>query len=164
MASKPNRSMVLAAGGAAVVIVLLVAASLLLRGGDDTDSATPTTTTPTSPSTLLDGIPQNRAILGSEDATVTLIQFEDFLTPNAYALLKKIPEAMGLKGNFYSDPADAQQQPEQAQLPPPDPLAETRMKQETELQKEAMRQETELTKEQMRQQPVVVPINAGIGL
>jgi protein-disulfide isomerase len=81
VASKPNRSMVLAAGGAAVVIVVLVAASLLLRGGDDTDSATPTTTTPTSPSNLLDGIPQNRAILGSEDATVTLIQFEDLQCP-----------------------------------------------------------------------------------
>ena len=85
MASKPNRSMVLAAGGAAVVIVVLVAASLLLRGGDDADSATPTTTTttttPTSPSSLLDGIPQNRAVLGSADATVTLIQFEDLQCP-----------------------------------------------------------------------------------
>ena len=81
MASKPNRNMVISAGGAALVIVALVAASLLLRGGDEADSVTPTTTTPTSPSTLLDGIPQNRAVLGAEDATVTLIQFEDLQCP-----------------------------------------------------------------------------------
>ena len=81
MASKPNRNMVLAAGGAALVIVALVAASLLLRGGDDSDSATPTATTPTSPTNLFDGIPQARSVLGEENATVTLIQFEDLQCP-----------------------------------------------------------------------------------
>ena len=73
-----NRSLLLAAAGAGIVVVALVAASLLLRGGDDSDT-TPTATD--TPSTLLEGIPQNRAVLGSDDATVTLIQFEDLQCP-----------------------------------------------------------------------------------
>jgi protein-disulfide isomerase len=73
-----NRNLLLAAGAAAVIVVGLVAASLLLRGDDDGE-ASPSPTT--SPSTLLDGIPQNRAILGAEDAAVTLIQFEDLQCP-----------------------------------------------------------------------------------
>ena len=75
-----NRNLLIAAGGAAIVVVALVAASLLLRGGDDdSDTAQPTTTV--SPSTLLDGIQQDRAVLGNADATVTLIQFEDLQCP-----------------------------------------------------------------------------------
>ena len=76
-----NRNLLIAAAGAAIVVIALVAASLLLRGGDDDSEAAPTTGTTVSPSTLLDGIPQDRAVLGNESATVTLIQFEDLQCP-----------------------------------------------------------------------------------
>ena len=74
---------------------------------------------------------------------------------NAYETLKRLQEAMGLRGEkYFTDPGEAQQV---QQEPPQDPLAGERMKAETEIGKERIRQETELTKEQMRQQPVVVP-------
>jgi protein-disulfide isomerase len=74
-----NRNLILAAAGAAVVVAALVVASLLLRGGDSEAEATPTT--PVEVDALLDGIPQDRAVLGSADAGVTLIQFEDLQCP-----------------------------------------------------------------------------------
>lgn len=80
---------------------------------------------------------------------------------NIYAKLKKLPEAMGLKGDaYYTDPANAQAAPQGEQ---DDPLAEPRMKAETEIAKEHIRQDGKLAVEQMRQQPVVVPIAAGMG-
>lgn len=80
---------------------------------------------------------------------------------NVFEVLKRLPEAMGLKGDFFTDPSQVQSQPEEPE-PAQDPLAGERMKQETEMAKETMRQQTEIQKEQMRQQ--VVPISAGMGL
>lgn len=41
---------------------------------------------------------------------------------NVYEVLKRLPEAMGLKGDFFTDPAQMQQQqPEQQEPPQPDP-------------------------------------------
>jgi len=75
-----NRSLIIAAVAAAAVVVVLVVASLVFRGGDSSADTTPTAT-PDEVSTLLDGIPQERAVLGSPDAKVTLIQYEDLQCP-----------------------------------------------------------------------------------
>jgi hypothetical protein len=86
---------------------------------------------------------------------------------NVYDLLKRLPEAMGLKGSFFTDPADQQAQPQHAQEPPEDPLAEPKLHAQTEIQKEHMRQQGAMAREAMKQQaqqPVVVPINAGMAM
>ena len=75
-----NRNLILAVAGAAVVVAALVVASLLLRGGDS-EAEEPSTTMPVEVDTLFDGIPQDRDVLGSPNAKVTLIQFEDLQCP-----------------------------------------------------------------------------------
>jgi len=75
-----NRNLLIAAGAAAAVVVVLVVASLALRGGDSGGDTTTTADTG-EVSTLLDGIPQDRAVLGSANAKVTMIQFEDLQCP-----------------------------------------------------------------------------------
>ena len=75
-----NRNLLIAAGAAAAVVVVLVVASLVLRGGDSSNNAGSTVDTG-EVSTLLDGVPQDRAVLGSPNAKVTMIQFEDLQCP-----------------------------------------------------------------------------------
>jgi len=76
----PNRNLLIAAGAAAAVVVVLVAVSLLLRGGNSSESTTTGDGTG-AVTTLLAGIPQDRAVLGSPKAKVTMIQFEDLQCP-----------------------------------------------------------------------------------
>ncbi len=76
-----------------------------------------------------------------------LVQAQD-----VYEVLKRLPEAMGLKGAFFTDPGDMQQQP-QTQEPPQDPLAEARLKQDTELQKQEMKSVTDIEVARIKQPP-----------
>jgi protein-disulfide isomerase len=78
-----NRSLLVAAGAAAAVVLVLVGASLLLRGGDSNGGGGGTggVTGIEEASALIDGIPQDRAVLGSPKAKVTMIQFEDLQCP-----------------------------------------------------------------------------------
>jgi protein-disulfide isomerase len=76
-----NRNLLVAAGAAAAVVIVLVVASLLLRGGGDSGNDAASTVDTGQVSTLLDGIPQDRALLGSPQAKVTMIQFEDLQCP-----------------------------------------------------------------------------------
>ena len=78
-----NRNLLIAAGAAAAVVLVLVGASLLLRGGDSIGGGGGSggVTGIEEASTLLDGIPQDRAVLGAPKAKVTLIQFEDLQCP-----------------------------------------------------------------------------------
>ncbi|WP_324807205.1 hypothetical protein SH584_11450 [Sphingomonas sp. LY29] len=46
-------------------------------------------------------------------------------TTNLYEVLKRLPEAMGLKGDFFTDPSQEEQAPAEPEGPPVDPEAET---------------------------------------
>jgi protein-disulfide isomerase len=79
-----NRNLLIAAGAAAAVVLVLVGASLLLRGGGSNGTGGAGGGTGTGieeAAALLDGIPQDRAVLGSPKAKVTMIQFEDLQCP-----------------------------------------------------------------------------------
>jgi hypothetical protein len=80
---------------------------------------------------------------------------------NVYEKLKRVTEAMGLKGDkYYTNPEDMEAQPQQQQEPPQDPLAEPKLKAQTEIEKENIRQQGKVAVEQMRQQSSVVPFEA----
>jgi len=76
---------------------------------------------------------------------------------NVYEKLKRLCEAMGLKGDgYYTDPSkpvEPTQEPQQ-QEPPQDPLAGERMKQETEIGKAKIKQETDLQIAAMKSAPM----------
>jgi len=77
-----NRNLLIAVGAAAVVVIVLVGASLLLRGGDSNgDGGSDGVTGIEETAALLGGVPQDRAVLGSPKAKVTMIQFEDLQCP-----------------------------------------------------------------------------------
>lgn len=100
------------------------------------------------------------ALMGINEKIIQLQQGIEgpFLTPeNIYALLKKVPEAMGLKGNYYTDPAQAEQQAPEPQAPP-QPSPDAVLRAETELAKEDKRTEREM----MKQAPEVVPFPVAI--
>lgn len=75
---------------------------------------------------------------------------------NVYEVMKRLPEAMGLKGDFFTDPSQQQALPPQEE--PVDPLAEPKLKAETDIAEARIKQETELTKEQMRRQVIPFPV------
>jgi protein-disulfide isomerase len=69
----PNRNLLIALVAGAAVVAAVVIGGLVLGGGDDSVDV--------SSAAYLDGIPQERAVLGNPDATVTLITFEDIQCP-----------------------------------------------------------------------------------
>lgn len=94
-----NRSLGIAIAAAGLVAVALIAGSILFTrdSGEDavvTTGSTPKDTTPTGTTdageTLVAGIPQKGAILGSPEATVRMLQFEDLQCP----ICKKYTESV----------------------------------------------------------------------
>jgi protein-disulfide isomerase len=75
-----DRNVLIAAVAAAVIVTGLIVASLALRKDDSGSGAAPSTV-PGEIETLFQGIPQDRTVLGSPSAKVTLIQFEDLQCP-----------------------------------------------------------------------------------
>jgi protein-disulfide isomerase len=75
--SGPSRSLLIALGFAAVVVAALVVGTIVLTGGNDGNGTTSTGTN----ASLIAGIPQTGTVLGSPDAKVTFLQYEDLQCP-----------------------------------------------------------------------------------
>ena len=74
-----NRNLLIAGAGAVAVVAVLVVVSLVVTGGSDNGSSS--TTPGDATAALFNGIPQKNTVLGAQNATVTMIQFEDLQCP-----------------------------------------------------------------------------------
>jgi len=74
---------------------------------------------------------------------------------NIYEVLKRLPEAMGLKGDFFTAP-DAQGEQQQPEQPQEDPMAEAKIKAQAEVEKAKIKAAADIEIERMK-------IDAGIG-
>jgi protein-disulfide isomerase len=83
--SNRKRTLWIALGAAAIVAAALIVGSIVLTGGGtDSSASAPTTTTAggkPAALALLAGIPQNGTILGSPNAQVRMLQYEDLQCP-----------------------------------------------------------------------------------
>jgi protein-disulfide isomerase len=70
-----NRNLIVAIAGALAVAVVLIVLSLALSGGDEGPTSSG------GAATLVDDMAQSGTVLGSPDANVTLLQYEDIQCP-----------------------------------------------------------------------------------
>ncbi len=77
--------------------------------------------------------------------------------PDIYEKLRRLPEAMGLKGSFYTDPSAPAEEAQGTEAQPeqptePDPMAEAQIKAQTDIQIAQMQEATKVTIARMEMQ------------